>query len=83
MTAAAVEFTLLIRDTRHMSARAATDLADWLERLELEGKASRSIYQYHRYVAGLLRRHAWRPDKTTETINALLARLDQIGKEQT
>jgi len=57
VTAGLVEFFLLIRDTRHMSARAATDLADWLERLELEGKADRYIYRYHRYVAALLRAH--------------------------
>jgi len=45
----------LLRDVRHLSARAAPDLADWLVRLELEGKAVRSIYAYHRTVAALLR----------------------------
>lgn len=50
-----IELRDLLRDVRHMSARAAGDLADWLVHLELEGKADRSIYQYHRTVAGLLR----------------------------
>ncbi len=46
---------LLIRDLRHTAARAAPDLADWLVHLELEGKADRTIYAYHRQVAPLLR----------------------------
>jgi len=52
-----VRYADLLRDTRHMSARAAPDLADWLVHLELEGKADGSIYQYHRTVAALLRVH--------------------------
>lgn len=55
MTAAAVELRDLLRDTRHMRARAASDLADWLVHLELQGKATRSIYGYHRTLAALLR----------------------------
>ena len=51
----------LLRDVRHMTARAAPDLADWLVRLELEGKADRSLYAYHRTIARLLREH---PDHT-------------------
>ena len=47
----------LLRDVRHMSARAASDLAQWLVHLELEGKADRSIYQYHRTAAALLREY--------------------------
>jgi integrase len=50
-----------IRDLRHMRARAASDLADWLVHLELEGKADRTIYSYTRAVAPLLRAN---PDKT-------------------
>lgn len=50
-------FGLIIRDLRHMSARAASDLADWLVHLELEGKADRTLYAYHRYLATLLREH--------------------------
>jgi hypothetical protein len=34
-------FQALYRDVRHMSARAATDLADWLVHLEVEGKSDR------------------------------------------
>ena len=65
-----------IRDLRHMAARAAGDLADWLVHLELEGKADRTIYSYSRYVAELLRAH---PDKrldefTHTDINDLLRR---------
>lgn len=51
-----VELRSLIRDLRHMSARAAPDLADWLVHLELEGKADRTLYTYHRELARLLRR---------------------------
>ena len=44
----------LLRDLRHMDARAASDLADWLAYLEVEGKADRSLYAYMRLVARLL-----------------------------
>lgn len=37
-----------------MDARAASDLADWLAYLEVEGKADRSLYAYMRLVARLL-----------------------------
>lgn len=71
-----VELAVLIRDLRHLDARAASDLADWLVHLELEGKADRTLYEYTRKVAGLLRAH---PDKrlhefTAADINALLSR---------
>lgn len=52
----------LIRDLRHMAARAAPDLADWLVHLELEGKADRTLYEYVRKVAPLLRAF---PEKAT------------------
>jgi integrase/recombinase XerD len=57
LTAAAPCGTLeeLLRDLRHLEARAARDLADWLVHLELEGKADSTIYAYHRQVAPLLR----------------------------
>lgn len=51
-----VEFDDL-RDLRHMDARAAGDLADWLVHLDLEGKADRTLYGYARYIAELLRAH--------------------------
>lgn len=60
LAARSVEFDLLIRDLRHTSARAASDLADWLVHLELEGKADRTLYEYVRKVAPLLREF---PDK--------------------
>jgi integrase len=44
-----------MRDVRHQQARAAGHLNDWLTRLELEGKADRTLYTYHREVARLLR----------------------------
>jgi integrase len=50
-----IESDVLLRDLRHMDARAAGDLADWLVHLELEGKADRTLYGYTRYIAGLLR----------------------------
>lgn len=48
-------FEQLLRDLRHMEARAAGDLADWLVHLEAKGMADRSIYGYHRTLAVLLR----------------------------
>ena len=45
----------LLRDVRHLDARAAPDLADWLVDLEVEGKANRTLYGYPREVALLLR----------------------------
>jgi integrase len=51
-----------LRDLRHMEARAASDLADWLVHLELEGKADRTLYEYVRKLAPLLREF---PDKAT------------------
>lgn len=51
----------VLRDLRHMEARAAGDLADWLVHLELEGKQPRTLYEYSRKVAPLLRAH---PTKT-------------------
>ena len=56
-----VGFELHLRDLRHMEARAASDLADWLVHLDLEGKADRTLYAYTRQIAPLLRAH---PDKT-------------------
>jgi hypothetical protein len=47
-TARGVDSDVLIRDLRHMDARAASDLADWLVHLELEGKADRTLYGYTR-----------------------------------
>lgn len=60
MTAGVVVFDLLIRDTRHMSARASTDLADWLVHLKVRRYGDRSIYGYSRVIARLLRKF---PDK--------------------
>lgn len=69
------EFALLVKDLRHMSARAASDLSDWLVHLELEGKADRTLYEYVRKVAPLLREF---PDKqlhefTADDINYVLS----------
>ena len=50
----------VLRDLRHMEARAAGDLADWLVHLDLEGKRERTLYEYSRKVAPLLRAF---PDK--------------------
>jgi integrase len=45
----------LIKDSRHRSARAARDVADWLGWLEVDNKAARTIDAYERTVATLLR----------------------------
>lgn len=75
-TLAVVEFDALIRDVRHRSARAASDLAEWLEYLNVDGKSERTLYGYDRELAALLRAV---PDKaldeiTAADINAVLAR---------
>lgn len=44
-----------LRDLRHLDARAAPDLADWLVSLEVGNKASRTIYAYRQDIARLLR----------------------------
>jgi integrase len=44
-----------MKDLRHQQARAAGDLNDWLARLDLEGKADKTLYSYHREIARLLR----------------------------
>jgi integrase/recombinase XerD len=49
-----VTYADILRDTRHLAARAASDLADWLAYLEVEGKADRSLYAYMRMIARLL-----------------------------
>ena len=57
----------LLRDVRHLSARAAPDLADWLAHLSVEGKADRTLYSYMREVALLLREY---PDHRLEDFAA-------------
>ena len=52
-----IELRDLLRDTRHLGARAASDLADWLAHLAVEGKSDRTLYGYMREVALLLREH--------------------------
>jgi integrase len=69
-------FADLVRDLRHMDARAASDLADWLVHLELEGKADRTLYEYVRKLAPLLREF---PEKdtaefTSDDIKLILSR---------
>lgn len=45
----------LLRELRHLDARAAPDLADWLVTLEGENKADRTIQSYRLGIAKLLR----------------------------
>jgi integrase len=61
LAAQRVGFEAHLRDLRHMEALAASDLADWLVHLDLEGKADRTLYAYTRQIAPLLRAH---PHKT-------------------
>ena len=68
MSALAIELRDLLRDTRHMSARAAPDLADWLVHLKVRRYSDRSIYGYHRAIARLLRQFPDKPfDAFTDT----------------
>lgn len=64
----------LLRDLRHMDAAAAGDLTAWLIRLDLEGKAGRTLYSYHREIARLLRAYPEHElgDFTSDDIDALL-----------
>lgn len=55
-TLTTIGFSELLRDLRHMEARAARALEDWLVYLEVAGKAPGTLYQYTRQVAPLLRR---------------------------
>jgi integrase len=57
----------LMRDLRHMGARSAPDLTDWLTFLDLEGKRARTLYSYHRELARLLRAY---PDHRLEDFTA-------------
>ena len=70
-----VELRDLLRDTRHLGARAASDLADWLAHLSVEGKADRTLHSYMREVALLLREHPDTPleDFTPADITYVLA----------
>jgi len=72
-----VLFANLIRDLRHMKARAASDLVDWLVYLDLEGKADRSLYAYHRELARLLREYPEHAvtDFTHTDINAVMQKV--------
>jgi integrase len=47
----------LLRDRRHDGARAAREVADWLAHLEVEDKAPRTLDDYERTVAALLREY--------------------------
>lgn len=71
-----------LRDLRHMEARAASALADWLEYLTVEGKAAGTLYQYTRQVAPLLRKF---PEKqlhefTSSDINHVLGRVPERSR---
>lgn len=72
----------VISDARHLDARAAPDLADWLVHLDLEGKASRTLYEYTRKVAPLLRQHPGKElaDFTHTDINDALHRLPERSR---
>lgn len=66
-TSTSVGYADLMRDVRHLAARAAPTLADWLAFLTVAGKAEGTLYTYTREVAPLLRRH---PDLTIEEFTA-------------
>ncbi len=80
--ASVVEFDSLLRDLRHESARAASALADWLVYLNVEGKATRTLYEYTRKLAPLLREF---PDKdvsefTAADVNLVLGRVPERSR---
>lgn len=65
MSAAALEWETVgydpLRDSRHKNARAAREQTDWLSWLEIGGAAARTLEEYERRTAELLRLF---PDKT-------------------
>jgi integrase len=58
----------LVRDLRHEQSVAAPALADWIIHLELEGKRPKTLYEYVRAIAPLLRAH---PEKQFEEFTHL------------
>lgn len=77
MSASVVGYGALIRDLRHMDARAASDLADWLVYLAVDGKADRTLYAYPQALKPLLLANMDRPlgEYTASTINEWLMTL--------
>lgn len=67
MSAVGVTYADLLRDLRHLSARASSDLADWLAHLSVEGKADRTLHSYMRELALLLREY---PEHAVEDFTA-------------
>ena len=62
-----VGYADIVRDVRHLDARAASDLADWLAWLEASNKADRTLYAYMRVAARLAVHY---PDKTLPEMSA-------------
>lgn len=67
MAPSCVGWESILRDVRHLSARAASDLLDWLAYLKVDGKGDRTLYSYSRELALLLREH---PDHALEDFTA-------------
>jgi integrase/recombinase XerD len=65
-----------------MQAEAAQDLEDWLIFLDLEGKAGRTLYAYHRELARLLRAYPEHEigDFTATDVNALLQQVPRRSR---
>ena len=63
-----------MRDLRHEAAKAYPDLAEWIDFLDIETKAPKTLYGYTREVALLLREYPNTAfaDFTSEQINAAL-----------
>jgi integrase len=72
---AVVTYADLMRDVRHLGARAAPALADWLAYLTVDTKAERTLYTYTRQIAPLLRANPELElhEFTAAHINAVLA----------
>jgi integrase len=64
----------LMRDLRHESAVAFPELQAWITRLQAEGKSTKTVYDYTREIAKLLRENPDTPfaDFTPEQIDATL-----------
>jgi integrase len=82
VTTLAIESALL-RDSRHLAARAFSDFAAWLEDLRLENKADRTVSDCMYSGAKLLREHVDKElaDYTTDDLKSWLAQFPAPSRQ--
>jgi integrase len=77
-----LSYEVLMRDLRHMEAAAATDLVDWLANLAVRNYSPKTLYDYGRGIAPLLRSHPAKTvgEFTTADIVAELALVPPLSR---